>query len=315
MIEQAAKKKRKHLHELLTWKVVLIASAILLAIFGVGCAFDCQISEVVHVKSGAYKPSLIMYAYLMIGFVVLAFSICWAFVISSFSYKKDKIWVPILGSIFGWGCMFMFGFYMYAQLEPFQEIYGEKAGMIHNIVLLVVILVGSFIFAMALFGDKLNQSMCKRTFTYLLEVVIIVALVVFFKCLWSRPTPWNVFDETIKYDFRPWWSLDPFMCFKQKAQSPIYLWTTPAGFASQSAVIIFATQSTLELTNRYDKNKLHTFFFYVGFSYVLILSVLRLLAGESFLSDIALSVACGLCLSYGSKHLAKQIRVKKYGEK
>jgi len=186
--------------------------------------------------------------------------------------------------------------------------------MIHNIVLLVVILVGSFIFAMALFGDKLNQSMCKRTFTYLLEVVVIVALVVFFKCLWSRPTPWNVFDDEVPYTFRPWWSVDPFMCFKQTAQSPIYLWATPAGFACQSAVIIFATESTLELVNRYDKNKLHIFFFYIGFSYVVILSVLRLLAGESFLSDIGLSLAFGLCLSYGSKHLANKIRLKRYGQ-
>ena len=290
--------------------VVLALSAILLIGFGCGLKWDYQVSDALYNKPNSSEPAHIVYLYMIAAFCILAFTLCFAFIFSCYSYKKEKKHVPILGTMLGIFCICGFGIYLWFCMEPTLTYYGKMIGIINNAAVIFAALLISFLFTWFVIRKRADKLMCSLSFTYVLETLVVVALLVLIKDIWSRPSPLNAFTPN-EHFYEPWWHIRPFYDWTV-TETNIEFWTTPSGFGTQGAIVIFGFVQICNLTNKFDEKKLGDFFFWGGVSYAIILGIVRLMAGESYLTDVCISWMGGLWICYLTRFISGRIRENKH---
>lgn len=299
--------QKPHNH-LKVW-IVLVLCAILLVGFGCGLKWDYEISDAIFNQPKYSDTMHIILMYMMIPFAALAFCISFALIISSFSYKKEKVIVPILGTILGIGTLVYFGWYMWFCMDPTLEHFGEVAGTINNAIVICAVAAGCFIFDWFVIKPRADKLMFRLSLTYVLELAVTVFLLIFLRDLWSRPIPINAFAPN-EHAFEPWWNLRPFYDWTVQDKN-LEFWSTPSGFGTQGAIAIFGFVQICDLANKFDEKKLTGFFFYGGVAYTVLAGVVRMMAGESYLTDICFSFISALWVCYLTRYISGKIREAK----
>lgn len=298
--------KRSHL----SLFVFLITLGVLLIIFNLGAAFDFEIAK--GVWNGLNHPEVLgrlasgilcNFAFFFIFSLTISFAIC------SFTYKKEKLWVPILCCCLSVAVMGMFSFYQYndffGEVKKANEVLEPDINAIICWTFMslswVINWVGSFFFSWFFICKRVNKKLMVRAGLFLIAGAMLIMFIKdFLKILWSRPRPSAVMeDSTLGLSFRPVWVIHPFECFDNSIPKNLrdQLKSFPSGHTSAAALMMLSIVSlnTLEI---FKSKKVKNILMYSSFAFVVLVGFNRMIARCHFLTDVTAAMILGLIVSF-----------------
>ncbi|MBQ0045820.1 MAG: phosphatase PAP2 family protein [Mycoplasma sp.] len=288
--------KKSHLSLL----VFLISLVILIAIFGVGCAFDLEICHAFWDGLGhqeklgrAVSGILSNVQFFFIDSIIISFAI------ASISYwNKNKLY-PILSFVLAIAAgMFL----SYFQKECFQseiEKLGASADLAWWIMALtwVVTWSGAFCFSWLFISRRVDNKLMVRAGLFLIlgSVLVTAGNNYFWKFVWSRPRPTAVLKGDV--DFRPVWELHPFECFNTSVPYAKDLKSFPSGLVSGAAVFLIVVVGLTSL-DVFKTKKTKNIYLYLSMGFMIIIAIARMIAACHFLTDVTAAAITGLVIAY-----------------
>lgn len=288
----------------------LIALGVLFIFFGVGAAFDFQIAVGIwegldhqEVLGRTVSGTLCNVAFFFF------FTITFSFMISSFSYRKNKLWVTVLSTILSILIIGLFSFFQYDDF--FDEI--KKADAILNpdtnyaicwifmALAWIISWVGSFLFAWYFVCKRVNHRLMVRAGLF---VIVGAGLIIggkeFWKILWSRPRPSAVMEDSpLLLTYRPVWEIHPFECFDTTISKEYrdQLKSFPSGHTSAAMLMVLSTVGLSSL-NIFKSKKTNYLYISLSFLLVLLVAFNRMLARCHFLTDVSGAAILALIVSF-----------------
>lgn len=298
--------KRSYL-SLLTFLIVM---GVLVIIFGFGAAFDLQIAVGIweglnhqEVLGRVVSGTLCNIPFFFIFAIAFSFAIC------SFDYRKNKVWITVLSSIFTLFILSLFSFFQYDDF--FDEI--KKADAILNpdtnfaicwifmALAWIINWIGSFLFAWYFICKRVNHKLMVRAGLFImLGACLIMGGKEFWKILWSRPRPSAVMEDSpLLMPFRPVWDIHPFECF-DKSISKEYrdqLKSFPSGHTSAAMLTVLSAVGLTSL-DIFKNKKINHLYIYLSLVLVVLIAFNRMIARCHFLTDVTGAAILALLVCY-----------------
>lgn len=141
---------------------------------------------------------------------------------------------------------------------------------------------------------KKQIFLLKNILSIFLSISFIYISLFALKPLWNRPRPIETYIYQKEKDFVPFYKIDVVSNWSQRISTSF-----PSGHAATSSSLL----SILPTLNRYRKKKLYKISLWVVIPFIGIQSLIRILLGKHFFSDISL----GIILAYSIIKLTNKI--------